>query len=73
MSTEKHIDEKSSTHSQEPASSSTVHSSDADVGYDLYLKGGRQEKEGGAAGEEDFERISRRVARKIDRRVLPIM
>jgi hypothetical protein len=54
----------------------SLHSSEADVGYDLFLQSERltrDEKKGSLDHEREWEEDSKRVRRKIDLRVLPIM
>ena len=54
----------------------SLHSSDADVGYDLFWKSERltrDEKNDSINGEKEWEGDSRRVLTKIDRHILPIM
>lgn len=47
-----------------------VHSLDTDVGYDIFVK---SEKGNRKMRTEEDEEVSKRVLRKIDMRVLPIM
>jgi hypothetical protein len=58
------------------ANQEILHSSEADVGYELFWQNNRltrDEKDGSIDHEKDWETDSKNLLRKIDRRILPIM
>lgn len=74
MMTGKRIDPNSSSHdiaSEEKIDQTSLHSSEADVGYELFRQNYRDQKDGSI--ENDGEADSNIVLKKIDRRILPIL